>query len=359
MRRSRRRRDRPTSPSATEARSGSTEAHGSPGHPATWAGSPSSTASPSTAAASCRLQSRSIPADLAADQLAAVAHRCGRARVIAPAGSRKTRGLSERLAPARHRGVEPARSSPSPTTSRPSGDAGRTTDFRPHVRTLNSLAWGAGGAPRVVAASRRRARRAPHGGGAGARPGAACEHRSDRPLRRGAGVDPSRSPRPRGCRVVARRCPGPRRVLPAFRFQLAERGVVDFDEQIYAAVESLLRDGEFRSSMQRSCRHLLVDEFQDLTPAHVLLIRLLALPALDVFGVGDDDQCIYGHAGADPGFLIDYGRLFPVAAEHALERELPLSGRGRRRRSGAARLQRPPSRQADRGRPGQRPREGA
>ena len=27
--------------------------------------------------------------------------------------------------------------------------------------------------------------------------------------------------------------------------------------------------------MQRSCRHLLVDEFQDLTPAHVLLLRLL------------------------------------------------------------------------------------
>ena len=70
--------------------------------------------------------------------------------------------------------------------------------------------------------------------------------------------------------------------------------------------------------MQRRCRHLLVDEFQDLTPAHVLLIRLLSLPALDVFGVGDDDQCIYGHAGADPGFLIDYRALFPGAGEHAL-----------------------------------------
>ena len=71
--------------------------------------------------------------------------------------------------------------------------------------------------------------------------------------------------------------------------------------------------------MQRRCRHLLVDEFQDLTPAHVLLIRLLSLPGLDVFGVGDDDQCIYGHAGADPGFLIDYAALFPSAGAHALE----------------------------------------
>ena len=36
--------------------------------------------------------------------------------------------------------------------------------------------------------------------------------------------------------------------------------------------------GRSAASMQRSCRHLLVDEFQDLTPAHVLLVRLLSLP---------------------------------------------------------------------------------
>src|SRR5699024_2864603 len=103
-----------------------------------------------------------------------------------------------------------------------------------------------------------------------------------------------------------------------YRQRLASRGVVDFDEQIYGAIEVLLRDGEFRRRMQIRCRHLLVDEFQDLTPAHVLLIRLLALPALDVFGVGDDDQVIYGHNSASPAFLIDYELLFPAAVEHPL-----------------------------------------
>jgi DNA helicase-2/ATP-dependent DNA helicase PcrA len=38
-----------------------------------------------------------------------------------------------------------------------------------------------------------------------------------------------------------------------------------------------------------------------------------------VFGVGDDDQVIYGHAGADPAFLIDFELLFPGAAAHPLE----------------------------------------
>ena len=42
-----------------------------------------------------------------------------------------------------------------------------------------------------------------------------------------------------------------------------------------------LGDGTFRREAQRRWgRHLLVDEFQDLTPAHLLLLRLLAAPAL-------------------------------------------------------------------------------
>src|SRR5690606_27341504 len=33
----------------------------------------------------------------------------------------------------------------------------------------------------------------------------------------------------------------------------------------------------------------------------------------------DDDQVIYGYAGADPGFLINFDQLFPGAGHHALE----------------------------------------
>ncbi len=64
---------------------------------------------------------------------------------------------------------------------------------------------------------------------------------------------------------------------------------------------------------------LLVDELQDLTPAHVLLLRLLAAPDAAVFGVGDDDQTIYGYNGADPSWLIDFDRWFPGAGDHSLE----------------------------------------
>jgi DNA helicase-2/ATP-dependent DNA helicase PcrA len=109
------------------------------------------------------------------------------------------------------------------------------------------------------------------------------------------------------------------RVARAYRAQLAEQEVVDFDEQVTGAVERLLGDPAFRQRMQRFARVLLVDEFQDLTPAHLLLIRLLTGPAGAVFAVGDDDQTIYGYAGATPRWLVDFGHWFPGAAMHSLE----------------------------------------
>ncbi len=61
-----------------------------------------------------------------------------------------------------------------------------------------------------------------------------------------------------------------------------------------------------------------MDEFQDLAPAHLLLVRLLGGPELSVFGVGDDDQTIYGFSGATPAWLIGYRELFPGAGDHPL-----------------------------------------
>ncbi len=109
------------------------------------------------------------------------------------------------------------------------------------------------------------------------------------------------------------------RVARAFRSELAQRDAVDFDEQVVAAIDRLLHDVDFRLRSQRFARVLLVDEFQDLTPAHLLLIRLLSGPAGAVFAVGDDDQTIYGYAGATPRWLVDYQRWFPGSASHTLE----------------------------------------
>ncbi len=82
-----------------------------------------------------------VTAELAADQLAAVAHGGGPARVIAPAGSGKTRVLTERL---RHlladRGVTPSSVTAVAFNRRAADELRERTKGLPaHIRTLNSL----------------------------------------------------------------------------------------------------------------------------------------------------------------------------------------------------------------------------
>lgn len=259
---------------------------------------------------------------LAPDQAAAVAHCSGPARIIAPAGSGKTRVLTERL---RHLLLDRRWERDSVLAVAYNKKAqeemrARTSDVAPRTRTLNSLGL------EVLAR-------------AGRRPPPLLDERQVRRIverlapatRRRVNTDPiapyleALSAVRLGLRdpaaVEGERddVPGLAGLWPRFREALAAEGAVDFDHQVYGAVEALLRDGELRARLQVEHRHLLVDELQDLTPAHVLLIRLLCAPGFDCFGVGDDDQVIYGHAGADPAFLIGYERLFPGAASHPLE----------------------------------------
>jgi DNA helicase-2/ATP-dependent DNA helicase PcrA len=155
-------------------------------------------------------------------------------------------------------------------------------------------------------------------------PGHVSQAGRDRPggaLDRGARAGPANGTgrSPRRSRARCPTCPISTGWPAPTGRQLAERGVVDFDEQVTGAIERLLADPVYRHRMQRFARVLLVDEFQDLTPAHMLLIRLLTGPAGAVFGVGDDDQTIYGYAGATPRWLVDFGSWFPGASMHPLE----------------------------------------
>jgi DNA helicase-2/ATP-dependent DNA helicase PcrA len=256
------------------------------------------------------------------EQLAAVDHDSGPARVIAPAGSGKTRVLTERL---RHliadRGYETGGVLAVAYNKQAQLEmAARTAGLGARIQTLN--AWGYSLVARIL----------------GSRP-EVIDERAVRAIVEGLVPRPARrvntDPYARyleglslirlGLRPPAQveaefgDVPGLADAFGPYRAALRSRGVVDFDEQVYLAVESLLGDGTLRRSLQAEHRHLLVDEFQDLTPAHVLLVRLLSCPGYDVFAVGDDDQTIYSHAGADPRFLVDFDGFFPAATHHALE----------------------------------------
>jgi len=92
------------------------------------------------------------------------------------------------------------------------------------------------------------------------------------------------------------------------------RGVVDFDDLLWAAADALEHDQELAAAQRWRYRHLFVDEFQDVSPAQFRLLRAWLGPNRDLCVVGDDDQAIFSFTGADAGYLVDFARWFPGAA---------------------------------------------
>jgi DNA helicase II / ATP-dependent DNA helicase PcrA len=256
---------------------------------------------------------------LAPDQLAAVTHRAGPARIIAPAGSGKTRVLTARLRHlVRDRGIERELVTAVAYNTRAAGEMrSRTEGLDASVRTLHSLAlWICNLDERREVITERDQRalldrlvtvaRIPNQDPYQPYLEALTEVRLA--LRDPAEVEAARGD-----------VDGFAEVFDRYRDELARRRVLDFDEQIYRALELLLTRPDLRQRAQRVGTHLLVDEFQDLTPAFLLLVRLVAGPSMQVFAVGDDDQTIYSYAGASPTYLVDFDRWFPGAHHHALE----------------------------------------
>ena len=267
-------------------------------------------------------------AALAPDQLAAVTHPGGAARIVAPAGSGKTRVLTERVRHlVTHWHLPPSAITLVAYNRRAQLEMQQRLGDVPgvEVRTLNSLALAIINGVAPFASRPQRWRTIGERDVRGILSGFV-------PSQRKRNVDPL-SPWLEALSAVrlGLRSPdevedtydgdvaGLTEVYPQYLDALHRQGAVDFDGQITEAVRLLLTDPTARAAAQRACRVLLVDEFQDLTPAHVLFIRLLAAPGWAAFGVGDDDQTIYGYNGASPDWLIDYAALFPGAGDHPLE----------------------------------------
>lgn len=85
-----------------------------------------------------------------------------------------------------------------------------------------------------------------------------------------------------------------------------DEGCFTFDDLLTLPLR-LFRDSPAAAAIIRDeYRHILVDEFQDVNPAQIELLRAIAPPMLpsgrapDLCVVGDDDQAIYGFRGSDP-----------------------------------------------------------
>ncbi|HDM8432099.1 TPA: DNA helicase IV [Yersinia enterocolitica] len=105
-------------------------------------------------------------------------------------------------------------------------------------------------------------------------------------------------------------------LLKAWKTALKEEGAVDFSGLIHQAV-NLLEKGRFVSPW----KHILVDEFQDISPQRAMLLSALRKQNRQtcLFAVGDDWQAIYRFSGAELSLTTAFSQNFGESAECALD----------------------------------------
>lgn len=103
----------------------------------------------------------------------------------------------------------------------------------------------------------------------------------------------------------------------AYEAELAASNQIDFDDMIHLAT-SYIKNKKYKVPF----RHVLIDEFQDISRPRANLVESLlnARPEAALFAVGDDWQAIYRFAGSDIRYVSDFGGAFGAFTQVSLDK---------------------------------------
>jgi DNA helicase IV len=105
-------------------------------------------------------------------------------------------------------------------------------------------------------------------------------------------------------------------ILVRYREALGHEDAIDFGEMLQRAIR-YVRDGRYHSQF----RHILVDEFQDISEPRAELVTALRNQSAQatLFCVGDDWQSIYRFTGSDVRYTSEFGKRIGAGATEALD----------------------------------------
>lgn len=115
-------------------------------------------------------------------------------------------------------------------------------------------------------------------------------------------------------------------IYQAYEDACQRAGVVDFGEILLRCHELWLKRPDILATYQQRFQHILVDEFQDTNAIQYAWIRLLAGDTGHLFIVGDDDQSIYGWRGARIENIQQFHTDYQDAASIRLEQNYRSTG---------------------------------
>jgi DNA helicase-2/ATP-dependent DNA helicase PcrA len=93
-----------------------------------------------------------------------------------------------------------------------------------------------------------------------------------------------------------------------------ERDLIDYDDMLLRCAQALTDHPDVAEAVRDRYRVFTVDEFQDVNPAQWQLLRTWLGQRDEVCVVGDDDQTIYRFTGSSPAYLTGFPEAFPGAA---------------------------------------------
>ena len=110
------------------------------------------------------------------------------------------------------------------------------------------------------------------------------------------------------------------RVFATYEEVKRDQGRMDMEDVLLCAAALLAEDERVAAEVRRQYRWFVVDEFQDVSPIQAALLDLWLGGRHDLCVVGDPAQTIYSFAGANASYLLDFGKLHPQTTSVELVR---------------------------------------
>ncbi|WP_148572626.1 UvrD-helicase domain-containing protein [Nocardioides caldifontis] len=101
------------------------------------------------------------------------------------------------------------------------------------------------------------------------------------------------------------------RVFASYEDAKRDAGRMDMEDVLLCAAAVLTEDERVAAEVRRQYTQFVVDEFQDVSPIQAALLRLWLGGRHDLCVVGDPAQTIYSFAGASARFLLDFPKEHP------------------------------------------------
>ncbi|CAI3611501.1 UvrD-helicase domain-containing protein [Clostridium neonatale] len=101
------------------------------------------------------------------------------------------------------------------------------------------------------------------------------------------------------------------RIFFGYLYQQKKNYNLDYNDLITFALYILRTFQNVREKWQHKLEYIMVDEFQDVSRNQYELVSILSEYHKNLFIVGDPDQTIYSWRGANVSFILNYDKVFP------------------------------------------------